>query len=246
MLEPRRTPLRHLADLLSAGNAACGVVSCAFAASGRPDVSLLLLMAGAVLDGLDGAAARRFGGTRLGVLADDVADAISYAVAPAIAVAVTTSGPEGTVIGVLFGALTILRLVFFTLKKNAPDTDPAVFRGLPSTVGGIVALSAAILWPHSPELVGFAAGAAVVFMVSFDAAFAHPGRLVQTLPMEARLRLGVTAVAVAAVAVALGPTVLATMCLACAVVYAAVPVTTQLTSAASAWAAARARKNIAA
>jgi phosphatidylserine synthase len=177
----------------------------------------------------------------MGVLADDAADAVSYAVAPAVAVAVTTSGPEGTAIGLLFGALTIVRLVFFTLKKDAPDTNPAVFRGLPSTVGGIVALAAAILWPQSPELVGFAAGAAVVFMVSFDAAFAHPGRLLQTLPMEARLRLGVTAVAVAAVAVALGPTVLATMCLACATAYAAVPVTTQMTAAVSAWAA---RKHI--
>ena len=64
---------------------------------------------GAVCDGLDGAAARRFGGTRFGVLADDVADAISYAVAPAIAVATSVSGAAGTAIGVAFGALTILR-----------------------------------------------------------------------------------------------------------------------------------------
>lgn len=225
---PRRTPLRHLADCLSAGNAFCGVVSCVFAAGGRPDVSLLLLLVGAVLDGLDGAAARRFGGTRIGVFADDVADAISYAIAPAIAVAVVTSGVEGTVIGVLFGALTVLRLVFFTLKKGAADTDPAVFRGMPSTVGGIVALSAAILWPTTPSLVGFAAGAAVVLMVSFDAAFAHPGRLAQALPTTTRLRLGVLALAVAAVAVALGPTVLATAAMCCAVVYAAVPVVSQV------------------
>ena len=64
---------RHLADALSAANAACGVASTCFALAGRADVSLLLLLAGAVCDGLDGAAARRFGGTRFGVLADDVA-----------------------------------------------------------------------------------------------------------------------------------------------------------------------------
>ena len=224
---------------MSAGNAVCGVVSCVFAAAGRPDVSLLLLLVGAVLDGLDGAAARRFGGTRLGVLADDFADAISYAVAPAIAVAVVTSGVEGTVIGVVFGALTVLRLVFFTLKKNAVDTDPAVFRGLPSTVGGIVALSAAILWPTTPSVVGFAAGAAVILMISFDAAFAHPGRLAQSLPSSTRIRLGLLTVAVVAVAIALGPTVLATAALCCAVVYAAVPVVTQLRTASDEWLAAR-------
>jgi len=235
-----RTPLRHLADCLSAGNAICGVVSCFFAAAGQPHVSLLLLLVGAVLDGLDGAAARRFGGTRIGVIADDVADAISYAIAPAIAIAAITTGPEGTAIGIAFGALTILRLVFFTLKKNAPDTDPAVFRGLPSTVGGVVVLSAAILWPTIPALVGFVAGAAIVFMISFDAAFAHLGRAAGALPKEARGRVGVLVIAVSAVSVALGPTVLATVCLSCALVYAATPVAAQLDTAIKGFIAARA------
>lgn len=117
-------PRRHLADLLSAGNAFFGVASCFFALQGRADVSLVLLMAGAVCDGLDGAAARRFGGTRFGVLADDVADAISCGVAPAIAVAVVTSGVEGTAVGVVYGALTIARLAFFTLRKGLPGEGP--------------------------------------------------------------------------------------------------------------------------
>ncbi len=231
----KRTPLRHLADCLSAGNAICGVVSCFFAAAGRPDVSLLLLLVGAVLDGLDGAAARRFGGTRLGVLADDAADAISYAIAPAIAVATITTGAAGTAIGIAFGALTMLRLVFFTLKKNAKDTDPAVFRGMPSTVGGLVVLSAAILWPTLPSLVGFVAGAAVVFMISFDAAFSHLGRAAATLPKDSRTRVGLLVLGVSAVAVAMGPAVLATACLSCALVYAATPVVAQLRAAIAEW-----------
>ena len=77
----------------------------------------------AICDGLDGAAARRFGGTRFGVLADDVADAISYGVAPAIAVAIATSGIEGTAVGVVYGTLTLTRLVFFTLRKGLPGDD---------------------------------------------------------------------------------------------------------------------------
>jgi CDP-diacylglycerol--serine O-phosphatidyltransferase len=232
---PARTPLRHLADLLSTANAVCGIVSCGFAVVGRPDVSLVLLLVGAVCDGLDGAAARRFGGTRFGVLADDAADAISYAIAPAIAVAVTVSGDAGTIIGVAFGALTVLRLVFFTLKKGAADTDPAVFRGMPSTVGGVVVLSAAILWPQAPAAVAFVAGAAVVFMVSFDAPFAHLGRVLGGVARGDRQRLGTVTVGVAAVAVALGPVVLATVCLSCAAVYAAAPVVGHLRRAAAEW-----------
>jgi CDP-diacylglycerol--serine O-phosphatidyltransferase len=108
-------PLRHLADALSAMNALCGVASVVCAARGRPDLSLLLLLVGAVFDGLDGAAARRFGGTRWGVLADDVADGINYALAPGVAIAHAVAGVEGTITGVAFVALTVARLVFFTL-----------------------------------------------------------------------------------------------------------------------------------
>jgi CDP-diacylglycerol--serine O-phosphatidyltransferase len=214
---------RHLADTLSAANAACGVASAVFAFHGRADLSLLLLLAGAVFDGLDGAAARRFGGTRFGVLADDVADAISYAIAPAIAVAVVTTGVEGTVVGVVYGALTIARLVFFTLKKGAPDTDPGQFRGLPSTVGGVLVIAAAILAPHQPVLVAFAAGMAVVLMVSFDAGFVHLGRAFAALAPAHRRRVGLLAAGTIVVAAALGPTVLATAALWCALAYAFTP-----------------------
>ncbi len=216
-------PRRHLADLLSAANAFFGVVSCACALQGRADLSLLLLIAGAVCDGLDGAAARRFGGTRFGVLADDVADGISYAIAPAIAVAVITRGVEGTVIGVVFGALTIARLIYFTLRKGTPGDDPATFRGLPSTVGAVIALSAAILWPGQPALVAFAAGIAVTLMVGFDAGFAHLGRLVFALPPRRRLWVVLAVIAVGGVAVALGPKVLASAALWGACAYALTP-----------------------
>lgn len=215
-----RGPLRHLADLLSAANAACGFASIAFAASGRVDVSLVLLLVGAVFDGLDGAAARRFGGTRLGVLADDVADAVSYAVAPGVAIAHVVQGVAGTIVGVAFVALTVTRLVYFTLKKADPKTDPRHFRGLPSTVGGVVALSAAILFPAEPSLVAFVAGMAVVLMVSFDAGFLHLGRALGELAPPVRRAVTVVVIVVTAAALALGPRALATVGLASALAYA--------------------------
>jgi CDP-diacylglycerol--serine O-phosphatidyltransferase len=219
-ISPAFRPLRHLADALSLMNALCGVVSVVCAARGRADLSLLLLLVGAVFDGLDGAAARRFGGTRLGVLADDVADGISYALAPGVAIAHVVAGVEGTVTGVVFVALTVARLVFFTLKKGATDTDPRHFRGLPSTVGGVLALSSAILWAHQPALVAFVAGMAVVLMVSFDAGFLHLGRAVGELPPARRLRVVAVVAVVLAAALALGPPVLATAALVTALAYA--------------------------
>jgi CDP-diacylglycerol--serine O-phosphatidyltransferase len=213
-------PLRHLADALSAANAICGATSIAFAAHGRADVSLVLLLLGAVFDGLDGAAARRFGGTRLGVLADDVADAVSYALAPGVAIAHVVRGTAGTVVGVVFVALTITRLVYFTLKKKDPHNDPRRFRGMPSTVGGVIALASAILFADQPALVAFVAGMAVVLMVSFDAGFLHLGRALGELPRPTRRLFAATIASVTLVALALGPSVLATAALGTALTYA--------------------------
>ena len=58
---------RFIADALSGANLFCGVFSMIFASIGRVDFSLLFLMIGAAFDGFDGAAARKFGGTRWGV-----------------------------------------------------------------------------------------------------------------------------------------------------------------------------------
>ena len=65
-------------------NALCGVASIYFATQGRIETSLLLLLVGAAFDGLDGAAARKWGGTRFGVYSDDIADGINYAIAPGV------------------------------------------------------------------------------------------------------------------------------------------------------------------
>jgi CDP-diacylglycerol--serine O-phosphatidyltransferase len=205
------TPLRHVADLVSLGNALCGVVSCAWALAGRADVSLVLLVVGAVLDGLDGAAARRFGGTRLGVFADDVADAVSYAIAPGVAVAATADGAIGGAIGACYAALTIARLVFFTLDKGRADNDPRLFRGLPSTVGGVVVLSVAALVKDSPAAVAFAAGVVTALMVTFDASYEHLGRAALALARRERTRVGAAFVLVVAFGLATGALPAATL-----------------------------------
>ena len=68
----RPRPERHIADLFSLSNLLFGLVSIAWSLQGRYALALFCVALGAVCDGLDGAAARKWGGTRLGVLADDV------------------------------------------------------------------------------------------------------------------------------------------------------------------------------
>lgn len=164
----------YLADALSASNLLCGVFSMLFAARGRVDISMLFLLLGAAFDGFDGAAARRFGGTRWGVYSDDVADAVDYGIAPGVAIYCVLGGAAGLVLGAFYTCFTLGRLVFFTLNKNGGDPD--YFCGVPSTAGSVIALGALILFKGQPALIGLVVGVACMQMVSFDTHYRHLGR----------------------------------------------------------------------
>lgn len=174
-----RALLRRLADALSVANLVCGVLSMICAARGSLDLSVALLVGSAIFDGLDGAAARRFGGSRFGVLADDFADGVAYGIAPGFALAVTLPGPTGTFVGVAFAVFVISRLVYFT--RTHGKVDPAYFRGAPSTVGATVTTTSLALFPHDPLLVGVLVGGSMALMTAFDLRFRHLGRAARVL-----------------------------------------------------------------
>ena len=172
---------RRVADLLSAGNLAAGLGAVVLALQGRVELCLPLLLLGAALDGLDGAAARKWGGSRFGVYADDIADGVSYGLAPGVGLAVALGGGwTGWLVGSAFTLLTWARLVYFTLNKEAGD--PGRFAGLPSTAGAIIALCAVLCAGGHPEVVGLLAGAGAAMMVAFDASYRHPGRWLASHP----------------------------------------------------------------
>lgn len=169
------SPLRFTADALSGANLVCGLVSILCATAGRFEACLGLLLLGAIFDGLDGAAARRFGGTRFGVYADDIADGVNYGLAPGVALAFALGGGlEGWLLGSFYALFTIGRLVYFTLDQGAGD--PRFFPGVPSTVGGLVALTAIVLFPERPSWIGLSVGIACAQMVSFRTHYRHLGR----------------------------------------------------------------------
>ena len=166
--------LRFVADILSGANLLCGLFSIYFAYHGKLEISLLFLVMGGLFDGFDGAAARKWGGTRWGVYSDDVADGVNYGIAPGFALYFAAGGPEGLVCGLVYSFFTISRLIYFTLNKDS--ADPNFFCGVPSTIGGLIVLSALILFENQPLLTGLLVGIACVQMISFDVHYRHLGR----------------------------------------------------------------------
>jgi CDP-diacylglycerol--serine O-phosphatidyltransferase len=173
---------RRIADALSLGNLACGVMAMVFAHRQEFDVSLLLLTLGAALDGMDGAAARRWGGSPYGVYMDDVADGVSYGLAPGFAIYCCLPAIEGVVVGGLYSCFVIARLTFFTLNKS--QSDPAFFSGVPSPAGGLTAMSTLALFHERPLAVGFLVGIACTLMVAFDVQHRHLGRALASRRMR--------------------------------------------------------------
>jgi CDP-diacylglycerol--serine O-phosphatidyltransferase len=165
---------RNIADALSAANLLAGVASIRFAFADRFDLSLLFLMIGGTFDGFDGAAARRWGGTRLGVYSDDLADAVNFGLAPAVAIWLAVDTWEAAIVGGFYLLFTWGRLVFFTLNKDY--SDPAQFAGVPSPAAALLTMCAVVLFQDRPLLLGLFVGVACVLMVSFDTPYRHPGR----------------------------------------------------------------------
>lgn len=165
---------RFIADLISLANLACGLGSIYFAYYGKLEMSLVLLILGGLFDGLDGAAARKWGGTRWGVYSDDIADGVNYGIAPGCALYFVLGGTSGLAVGLFYSAFTLSRLLYFTLNKS--NSDPDYFNGVPSTAGGLVVVCSLILFSNQPELIGLFVGISSIQMVSFDAHYKHLGR----------------------------------------------------------------------
>lgn len=167
------------ADVMTLGNAACGgaAVLVILSYAGRPAhdladtgirVATLLLLAGTIFDALDGAFARRGGGTALGGMLDSLADALTFGFAPAVLLAqlgmqsATTLGKVLIVVGFLgYVSGALLRLADFSSCRHA---DPQ-FTGLPSPLAASAVVSLAFL-TSSPVVVAVGLAVVGLMMVS--------------------------------------------------------------------------------
>jgi len=167
------------ADLMTLVNASCGAAAVLVVVSyaGRPVQDLatsgirtvtLLLLVGTIFDTLDGAFARRGGGTELGGMLDSLADALSFGLAPAVLLAqlgmrgATTLESAFVVVGFLcYVGCALLRLADFSSCRHAD----AQFTGLPSPLAAGLVVAIAFL-TTSPVAVAVGLGVVGLMMVS--------------------------------------------------------------------------------
>lgn len=133
----------HAADVLTLGNAACGIGAVFLAmayvaenASSKIYIAAVLLVLAIVFDVLDGRVARwRHRASPLGRELDSLADALSFGVAPAcLARAVGLTGAWDTAILVFFVACGISRLARYNITAESLSDESgkvAYFEGAP-------------------------------------------------------------------------------------------------------------------
>lgn len=150
------------ADLVTMANAITGLFATWYAAQGDLRTGALLILAGILLDGLDGAVARiGGGGGPLGGFLDALSDTVTFGVAPA-ALLLGGGWPPAVVAGFLL-ACVLLRLARFEALRERKDNR--YFSGL-SSPGGALLVAAGTLMALEASIVLASAVVAGFLMIS--------------------------------------------------------------------------------
>jgi CDP-diacylglycerol--serine O-phosphatidyltransferase len=150
------TPIRRLsaADLVTLSNALLGFIAITYVVDGKYVLASLLVFVAILLDGLDGALARRFGtGHQFGRYLDFFADSVSFCFAPATLIYTVTydisRGPAwvswenalAVVMPAFYVCMGLLRLAKFAEEGfRRPD-----FEGLPTPAAAYLLVTVYIL-----------------------------------------------------------------------------------------------------
>lgn len=111
----------------------------------RYDIAAMLIIAAAVIDGVDGLMARRLGASStIGAELDSLSDFVSFGVAPGLLVfhfALADLRGLGWVAVLVFAICCCLRLARFNVSRDAPPAlGRAHFVGVPAPTGALLAL----------------------------------------------------------------------------------------------------------
>lgn len=189
-MRPRiKTPqisVRILPSAMTVAAICLGLWAIKFAIDGRPTEAMALLAGAAILDALDGRAARMLKATsKMGEEIDSLADAVNFGVAPAFIVYFTMleSSDIGFIVVLAYAVCIVLRLARYNamLHTDGPAYEDNYFTGMPAPAGAIGAIGpiAAKLQFPGPWWDTPWAQAAVIFWMICVALLA-----VSTIPMR--------------------------------------------------------------
>jgi len=197
---------KQIPAIATLANAAAGVLACACAVNGRPEVGALLILAAVLMDSVDGALARSLGAASdFGAELDSLADAISFGVAPAVLVgALVPVGLRhlGWALATAYALCAAWRLARFNTSQNGAAESHADFIGLPSTGAGAAAAAAVLmharlaergllLWPMLLPCILVLLGALMVSRIPYK----HIGAVISRLRPGVAVAFAVTFVA---------------------------------------------------
>ena len=141
----------NLPNLITSGSLSAGFAALLLIPT-QPVVATVLVVVAAVLDGIDGALARRRGGDlTFGAQLDSLSDLLCFCVVPAVALhhVTASNAAAGAIIAGLFLLAGAWRLARFAVLQRRGH-----FVGLPTPVAGILAMVLAFWTPTVAALLG--------------------------------------------------------------------------------------------
>lgn len=139
----RAVNLQILPSAMTVLSICAGLTSIRFALLHQPVPAMALIVAAAILDGLDGRVARMLDAqSRMGAEIDSLADAVNFGVTPALVlyVSMLSKWPIGWVVVLLYAVCVVLRLARYNALAGDGD-QPAYahefFVGMPAPAGAV-------------------------------------------------------------------------------------------------------------
>jgi CDP-diacylglycerol--serine O-phosphatidyltransferase len=137
-------------SVFTVGNLFLGIIAIIFAFEGKWDYAAIMVIAGMLLDGLDGRVARMLNAqSEFGKELDSLSDIITFGVAPAFIMYVeilSDFGIWGWIITAIFPICGALRLARFNVQSGIPG----YFIGLPITAAGGILATFALYYGSLP------------------------------------------------------------------------------------------------
>ncbi len=166
-------------SLITLGAICAGLTAIRMAIEARFAFAVLAIVFAAILDALDGRAARMLkASTSFGEQLDSLADFVNFGVAPAIIVYLWTlkDAPSlGWIVALVFAICGCLRLARFNVMLEDPerkDWEVDFFTGVPAPAGALLALLPVYLGLLGADRFGISALAAGIYVLSIGALMA--------------------------------------------------------------------------